>query len=331
MPGTLAPVSPDRLDELVKRMAGTRIAVVGDVMLDRYLVGDAERISAEAPVPVVTVKSERDAPGGAANVAASIAATGAIPLLAGCIGDDPAGMALNGALAALGIATSGLVTVPGRPTTCKTRLIAQGQQVVRIDSEVDNRLPDRFRDALAAAANGRVAEADVLLIEDYDKGVMDASFASELIAAARARPIPIVVDPKLRHFFAFSGATVFKPNRAELDAAFAAQFTGDDADLENARRRVGAEHLVLTLGAEGVALVSPGQPIRRGVGIAREVFDVSGAGDSVAAWIALSLAAGADMGEAAWLANIAAGLKVGKRGTAVVTPEEMAAAAKAMA
>jgi len=328
MAATLAPVSPHRLAHLLKRMAATRIAVVGDVMLDRYLIGNAERLSSEAPVPVVTVKSERDAPGGAANVAATIAATGAVPLLAGCIGDDAAGAALTLALDGLGIATDGLVTVPGRPTTCKTRLFAQGQQVVRIDSEVVNPLPGRFRDAVAAAANARLAEADVLLIEDYDKGVVDAALASELIAAARARRIPVVVDPKQRHFFAYSGATVFKPNRAELDAAFAAQFSGDDADLENARRRVGAEHLLLTLGADGVALVSPGQPIRRGVGIAREVFDVSGAGDIVAAWIALSLAAGADVGEAAWLANVAAGLKVGKRGTAVVTPDEMATAVK---
>ena len=329
MTTTLDPVSPARVRELIGRMQGVRIAIIGDVMLDRYLVGDVERISPEAPVPVVTVASERDAPGGAANVAANIAAVGAQAALAGCIGDDPAGATLCNELKARGVPIAGLVTVPGRPTTCKTRLIARGQQVVRIDHEVVNPLPDRYRESLRKASLAFIADAAVVLIEDYDKGAIDAPLAGDLVAAARSRGIPVVVDPKQRHFFAYSGATVFKPNRAELQAAFTASFSGDDTDLEDARRRLGTEHLLLTLGADGVALVSPATPIRRSAGIVHEVYDVSGAGDTVAAWVALAIAAGADIAEAAWLANAAAGVKVGKRGATIVTAEELESAVSA--
>ena len=307
-------------------MRKTRIAVVGDVMLDRYLIGDTERISPEAPVPVVTVEDELVVPGGAANVAVNVAAIGGKPRLAGAVGDDEAGTALREALNSLDISPAGLVTVPGRPTTSKTRIVARGQQVVRIDREVTNPLADRFRDAVLTAAHAVIADADVLLIEDYDKGTVDAAMAAELVAAGRSRSIPIVVDPKLHNFFAYSGATVFKPNRRELETAFSTHFMGDDADLEGARQRLGTQHLLLTLGRDGMMLVSPGEPLRGTASIARDVFDVSGAGDTVAAWVATALAAGASIGEAVWLANVAAGIEVGKRGTASVSPAELLAA-----
>jgi rfaE bifunctional protein kinase chain/domain len=310
---------------LLERMRSTRIAIVGDVMLDRYLIGDTERISPEAPVPVVTVEEELVVPGGAANVAVNVAAIGGIPRLAGAVGDDEAGAALRDALNSFEISPAGLITVPGRPTTSKTRIIARGQQVVRIDREVTNPLPDRFRDAFLAAAHAVIADADVLLIEDYDKGTVDAAMAAELVAAGRSHRIPIVVDPKRHNFFAYSGATVFKPNRRELEAAFSTHFMGDDADLEGARQRLGAEHLLLTLGRDGMILVSPGEPMQATTSIARDVFDVSGAGDTVAAWLATALAAGASISEAAWLANVAAGIEVGKRGTASVSPSELLA------
>jgi len=306
-------------------MRHTRIAVVGDVMLDRYLIGDTERISPEAPVPVVSVEEELMVPGGAANVAVNIAAIGAALRLAGAVGDDEAGVALREALTSFEISPAGLITVPGRPTTSKTRIIARGQQVVRIDREVTNPLPDRFRDAFLTAAHAVIADADVLLIEDYDKGTVDGAMAAELVAAGRTRKIPIVVDPKRQNFFAYSGATVFKPNRRELEAAFSTHFMGDDADLEGARQRLGAEHLLLTLGRDGMILVSPGAPLRATTSIARDVFDVSGAGDTVAAWLATALAGGATISEAAWLANVAAGIEVGKRGTASVSPTELLA------
>lgn len=323
MSATLSPVPHVRVTQLLERMRKTRIAVVGDVMLDRYLVGDAERISPEAPVPVVTVDDEQVVPGGAANVAVNVAAIGGNPRLVGAIGDDAAGDALREALSALEISPAGLITVPGRPTTSKTRIVARGQQVVRIDREVTNPLADRFRDALVAAAHAVIADADVLLIEDYDKGTIDAAMAGELVAAGRSRGIPVVVDPKLHNFFAYSGATVFKPNRRELEAAFSTHFVGDDADLEGARQRLGTQHLLLTLGRDGMMLVSPGEPLRATASIARDVFDVSGAGDTVAAWVATALAAGAEIQEAVWLANVAAGIEVGKRGTVSVSANEL--------
>lgn len=309
--------------QLLERMRKIRVAVVGDVMLDRYLIGDTERISPEAPVPVVTVADERVVPGGAANVAVNVAAIGATTHLAGAIGDDAAGVALREGLSSLDLSPAGLVTVPGRPTTTKTRIIARGQQVVRIDREVTNPLADRFRDGFLAAAHAVIADADVLLIEDYDKGAIDAAMAGELVAAGRRRGVPVVVDPKLRNFFAYSGATLFKPNRRELEAAFSTHFMGDDADLDEARQRLGTEHLLLTLGRDGMVLVSPGEPLRTTASLARDVFDVSGAGDTVAAWAATALAAAATIGEAVWMANVAAGIEVGKRGTATVSPHEL--------
>ena len=323
MTDTLHPVTRPRAEELLARMRTAHVTIVGDVMLDRYLIGDAERISPEAPVPVVTVDDERVVPGGGANVAANVAALGAHVDLIGTIGDDDPGTALRDALEALGISPASLITVPGRPTITKTRIIARNQQVVRIDREVTNPLPDRFRDAMLAAAHASISRAQALLIEDYDKGALDAAVAGDLVAAGRARNIPVVVDPKIRNFFAYSGATVFKPNRRELETAFATHFMGDDADLEDARQRLGTDHLLMTLGADGMALVSAGIPLRRAASIAQDVFDVSGAGDTVAAWVATALAAGADMAEAAWLANLAAGIEVGKRGTASVSPAEL--------
>ncbi|HEY4321869.1 MAG TPA: PfkB family carbohydrate kinase [Gemmatimonadales bacterium] len=323
MTTTLHPVPLARANTLCEQMAKIRIAVVGDVMLDRYLHGDAERISPEAPVPVVTVTEERVVPGGAANVAANIVAAGASVTLVGVVGDDSDGRALRQALELIGVASDGLLTVGGRPTTTKTRLVARGQQVVRIDQEVTNPLNPSHRTQLLERARAALSGADVLLLEDYDKGALDPALAGELIAASRGQTIPVVVDPKAEHFFAYSGATIFKPNRRELDAAFATHFAGDDTDLEGARQRLGAEHLLLTLGSDGVALVSPGMPIRRAASVARDVFDVSGAGDTVAAWLALVLAAGGTVAEASWLANIAAGVEVAKRGTATVTRQEL--------
>lgn len=326
MTATLPPVTRSGITHLLDRMRKAQVAVIGDVMLDRYLIGDTERISPEAPVPVVTVEEEQVVPGGAANVAVNVAAIGAKPHLVGAVGDDAPAEALREELAALGISPAGLITVAGRPTTSKTRIMARGQQVVRIDREVTNPLADRFRDALFAAAHAVIAEADVLLIADYDKGTIDAAMAGELVAAGRGRKIPVVVDPKLHNFFAYSGATVFKPNRRELEAAFSTRFMGDDADLEGARQRLGADHLLVTLGRDGMVLVSPDEPLRSTASIARDVFDVSGAGDTVAAWVATALAAGASIADAVWLANIAAGIEVGKRGTASVSPHELLSA-----
>jgi D-beta-D-heptose 7-phosphate kinase/D-beta-D-heptose 1-phosphate adenosyltransferase len=326
MTQTLPALSRDRLGSVLQAIRDVKVLVVGDMMLDRYLIGETDRISPEAPVPVVSVTEERDVPGGAANVAANLAALGATASLIGATGDDLAGDVLMQTLAAQEISTLGSVSISGRPTTTKTRLLARGQQVVRIDREVTTPLPDHHRDALHAAVLKALEGVDAVALEDYDKGVMEPLLAEAVIAAAQRRGIPVVVDPKQRHFFGYGGATVFKPNRRELDQAFGSHFTGDDHDLVDARRRLGVEHLLLTLGADGMVLVSEGHPLRRTPSIAREVFDVSGAGDTVTAWLVAALAAGADIGEAAWLANLAAGVVVGKQGTATVSAAEIVAA-----
>ncbi len=322
MTTTIAELGRARVAELLEAMAELHAVVVGDVMLDRYLHGDVERISPEAPVPVVTVAEDWSAPGGAANVAANVAAVGASVELIGAIGDDDAGAMLRESLLGYGIESTGLVAIPSRPTTTKTRLIARGQQVVRIDREVDNPLADRHRDALVEAAHRALEEADVLLLEDYDKGVFDPALIADLIAAAKDQGIPVVADPRERHFTRFTGATVLKPNRRELSSALRVRMSGDSNELADARKQLGVDYLLVTLGPDGMALVGEDGLVRRTPGVSLEVFDVSGAGDTVTAWIGLALAAGATIEEAAWLANLAAAVEVGKQGTATVSVGE---------
>lgn len=317
-----------RLDEIVERCRGLRVAVVGDVMLDVYLVGAVSRISPEAPVPVVQVSDEQVALGGAANVAANVAALGAACDLVGCVGADAAGAMIRGALAAIagGEVRDRLVERADRPTTTKTRVVARHQQVVRFDRERDDEVAGDCVDALVDAVREAVAGADALVLEDYNKGVLAPAVIRAAIDAAGAAGIPSVVDPKFRNFFAYGGATVFKPNAVELGAALGEPLRAeDDAWLERARARTGARHLLLTLGEHGMALKSGEGPALRVPTQAREVYDVSGAGDTVTAFVALSLAAGATMEEAALLANLAAGIEVGKPGVAVVTPDELRA------
>ncbi len=323
MSTTIPELTRERVAELLDRMQGLHAAVVGDVMLDRYLLGDVERISPEAPVPVVSVSDDWVTPGGAANVAANVAALGATVGLVGVVGDDDAAALLRETLASLAIATDGLQTVAGRPTTTKTRILARGQQVVRIDREVDNPLADRHRDAVRDAALAAIEDADVLLLEDYDKGVFDAGLIRELIDRASDLGLPVVADPRERHLGEFGRATVLKPNRLELSKALRSRLSGDGAELAEARVALGVEHLLTTLGPEGMALVGADGVVRRTPSIALEVFDVSGAGDTVTAWVGLALAAGASVEEAAWLANLAAGVEVGKQGAATVSPGEL--------
>ncbi len=320
---TIPSVSRARIGSILAKFRHVRVAIVGDVMLDRYLLGDVERISPEAPVPIVVVEDERDVPGGAANVAANVLALGGRPRLIGVVGDDATGDSLRQLLTALGFGEDGLITVPGRPTTSKTRILARGQQVVRIDREVSNPLPDRHRDAVLAAAHHALPESDVLVLSDYAKGVLDAALIEELIRTAVERGIPVVVDPKPKQLNACRGATLLTPNRRELEAATGGHFTDEDSDFEVTRERLGVDHLLVTLGAEGMALASAGEPIRRAPTISREVFDVSGAGDTVTAWMAAGLGAGVPIEEAAWLANLAAGVEVGKLGAAAVSQGEV--------
>ncbi len=317
-----------RLDEILERGRGLRVAVVGDLMLDVYLVGAVSRISPEAPVPVVHVTEERTALGGAANVAANVAALGAACEVVGYVGKDAAGAQIRRELAELdgGTVHARLVERADRPTTTKTRVVARQQQVVRFDRERDDDLPDECAAELCEHVRAAVAASDALVLEDYNKGVLVPSVIRTALEAAEAAGIPSVVDPKFRNFFAFRGATVFKPNAVELGTAMASPVrAGDDEWLENARTRTGARHLLLTLGEDGMALRSEGGSSFRIPTQAREVYDVSGAGDTVTAFLAVALAAGATIEEAAVLANLAAGIEVGKPGVATVAPDELRA------
>jgi len=292
-------------------------------MLDVYLHGDVERISPEAPVPVVRVRERRYALGGAANVAQNVAAAGAHGDLVATLGSDAAGQRLRAMLSALDANSQGLVEV-GRPTTTKTRLVARAQQVVRFDEEEDADLSPSDVARIGERLDVLLADADALVLEDYNKGVLVPAVIERAIGIARDRKIPIVVDPKFRNFFSFRGATVFKPNRRELESALGAAVSLDAVDaLPEVFRRLGVEHLLLTLGERGMALVSANGTVDRIPTTAREVYDVVGAGDTVTAYLATALAAGATAHEAAVVANFAAGVEVGKLGAATVTPEEI--------
>ncbi|HET8654922.1 MAG TPA: D-glycero-beta-D-manno-heptose-7-phosphate kinase [Longimicrobiaceae bacterium] len=325
----MQPLNRDRLEEILDRAAAVRVAVVGDLMLDVYLSGLVTRISPEAPVPVVHVQEERTALGGAANVAANVARLGARCDVIGFVGRDPGGAVIREALRLLdgGDVRPLLVERGDRPTTTKTRVMARRQQVVRFDWEHSDDLPDDCAAEICARIEESVAEADVVVCEDYNKGVLTPRVIRTALAAAEARGLPVVVDPKFRHVFEYRGATVLKPNAFEIGAALGTSARAhEDEWLEEARERFGCEHLLVTLGEEGMALRTADGTTFRVPTVAREVYDVSGAGDTVTACLAVALAAGAEIREAAVLANYAAGIEVGKPGVATVSPDELRAA-----
>jgi D-glycero-beta-D-manno-heptose-7-phosphate kinase len=312
-----------RLTSLLDAAATRRVVVIGDVMLDVYLRGDVERISPEAPVPVVRVRDRRYALGGAGNVAQNVCAVGARCDLVAAVGDDLGGQQLRGMLGAIGAGLDCLVTVD-RPTTTKTRIVARSQQVVRVDEEEDVDLDGDEVERLLAAVRSSIAEADALVFEDYNKGVIVPRIIEAGIQAAQAKGIPIVVDPKYRNFFLYRGATVFKPNRRELAEALGADVDIDHPEaLPKVISRLGVENMLLTLGDRGMALVSAGGQIKEVPTVARQVYDVVGAGDTVTAYLALIIAAGGTPTEAAIIANFAAGVEVGKPGAATVSPNEV--------
>ena len=314
-----------RVHQLLAAMRGKRIAVLGDVMLDRYLIGDTERISPEAPVPVVTVTEHREKLGGAANVAANVVALGGTATLLGVIGDDRDGAALKAAMDLAGLPTIGLLVLAERPTTTKTRVVARGQQVVRIDEENDADLDLEPLARLTALVEDAIAAADALVFEDYNKGVLVPTLVRAAMAAARKKGIPTVVDPKYHSFFEYKGATVFKPNRRELSNALPGIDLGSANDLREAAEKLDVAYLLLTLGAGGMAVVprDGAESPHLIASLAREVFDVSGAGDTVTAWVAATLAAGGSAVEAAEIANLAASVEVTKAGVATVSPDEV--------
>jgi len=320
-------ISRHRLASLLAAAKRQRVAVIGDAMLDVYLTGDVDRVSPEAPVPVVRVRDRRYALGGAANVAQNVAALGAAAELVATVGTDESAKRLRDLLKKQAGGTRGLVAVR-RPTTTKTRIVARAQQVVRVDEEIDADCTAAEIAKLQAAVSRAVAASDALILEDYNKGVLVAPVIEHAIAMATQKGIPVVVDPKYRNFFSYRGATIFKPNRRELEAAL-----GAAVDVEHPRtlpglvERLGVEAILLTLSERGMALIEKGATTRKGVHriptTARDVYDVVGAGDTVTAYLAAMLAGGATALEAAIIANFAAGVEVGKLGAATVSPAEV--------
>lgn len=321
-----------RLESVLERAASIRVAVVGDLMLDVYLTGSVTRISPEAPVPVVHVHDEHFALGGAANVVANVAGLGAYCEVVGFVGKDEGGRAIRDSLAGIdgGRVTPRLVERADRPTTTKTRVMARKHQVVRFDREREDDLPDDCVEELVASLREALVSVDALVLEDYNKGVLSPPVIRAALELAAERGLPVVVDPKFRHIFEYRGATVFKPNAFELTAALGAPIRpADDEWLEEARARFGCDHLLVTLGEDGMALRTGAGSTLRIPAVAREVYDVSGAGDTVTAFLAVALAAGATVEESAIIANYAAAIEVTKPGVAIVTPDELRAAVRA--
>ncbi len=305
-----------------------RVLVVGDLMLDRYLWGQVQRISPEAPVPVVHLTHRTQTAGGAANVARNLASLGLEVQLAGVTGEDEGRAALLAALAADGIQTQAVGLARDRATTVKTRVIGNHQQMLRIDEESNRPLDPADERALGEAILPLLAGAGALVLSDYAKGVLSGGLCHRLLAAARCQGLPVLVDPKGRDFAKYAGASLITPNRAELALTTGVpreDLTGLLQAATTLREELDLGLLVLTLSELGLALVD-GSGTRRIPALAREVFDVSGAGDTVIATLAVMLAAGADWAEAIRVANVAAGIVVGKLGTAVVTRAELASA-----
>jgi D-beta-D-heptose 7-phosphate kinase/D-beta-D-heptose 1-phosphate adenosyltransferase len=311
----------ESLVHLLKGFHGARVLVFGDVMLDRFVYGTVERISPEAPIPVVRVDRQADMPGGAANVARNIADLGANAVLIGVVGEDAFAADLRGQLAKIPTIQARLITDDSRPTSVKTRYVADGQQVMRADRESCAPVGPSVAERLLENYSTQVDQADLVVISDYAKGVLSADLTRRVIDLARARGKRIIVDPKSKDFSKYRGATLITPNRQELQQAAGEECVLDEHVVAAGSRiieREICEFLVVTRGKDGMSVIG-----REGVAThlpttARQVFDVSGAGDTVVAALALSLIAGGDVIEAA-------GIVVSKRGTATVSPGEIVA------
>ncbi len=336
--------SVPRLKRLIPRLSGKRIGVLGDLMLDRYLWGTASRLSPEAAVPVVDFVEQSECPGGAGNVAANIAALGAKAEAFGVLGSDEAGRALERCLREAKIGAKGVITDSKRVTTVKTRIIARHQQVVRVDRERHEPLRGETQERLLRLVFAALKRLDALVLSDYDKGLITDDFADRVLSAAHQLKVPVFVKPKTSKLYAYRGARVIVCNAKE---AWFIRVLGNEKSLEEAGRALlahfGCSAVVITRGPNGmnvfdetssrsvhipatgfeVTYARVGQAgIERGA-TGRQVFDVTGAGDTVLSVLALASATGTSLVDAAALANIAAGVVVGKLGTASVSPEEL--------
>jgi D-glycero-beta-D-manno-heptose-7-phosphate kinase len=310
-----------RLVRCFNRFGDTRLLVVGDLMLDHYIWGRVDRISPEAPVPVVAVSNESVHLGGAANVAQNAVSLGGKVELCGIVGRDDFGGRILRELKRLRIRTEGILVDRDRPTTKKTRVIAHNQQVVRFDREERLEISEKLRDSLLAFIGRKIRQVDGVVISDYAKGVITPELMQELIGLAQQHRVRVIVDPKVSHMSFYKGVQVITPNTFEAYAA-AGVDPGSGNDLLRAGRillgRMGCEAVLITRGEQGMTLFESNGRVTHIPTVAREVYDVTGAGDTVIATLAMGLCAGAGMREAALLANYAAGIVVGIVGTSTV-------------
>ncbi|HTT33394.1 MAG TPA: PfkB family carbohydrate kinase [Methylomirabilota bacterium] len=335
-----------RLKRLIPRLRGKRIAVVGDLMLDRYLWGSTTRISPEAPVPIVDYEGQSECLGGAGNVAANLAALGAKVEMLGALGDDEAGRAIQKCLQDAGIGGKGTISDKNRITTVKTRIIAKHHQVVRVDRERREALRAETLEKLIRLVFAGLKSLHALVLSDYDKGLISDDFADRVLSAAHQLKVPVFVKPKTTRLYAYRGARAIVCNAKEA-GFYVTRALAEEKSVEEAGRALlahfGCSAVVITRGEKGMSVFeesSPkhvnipatgfevtyarvGQPGIERSATGRQVFDLTGAGDTVLSVLALAAAAGASLVDAAMLANIAAGVVVGKLGTATVSPQEL--------
>ncbi len=311
--------------EYTSQFSGTRVVCLGDVMLDRFIYGKVNRISPEAPIPVCLVEDEIAMLGGAGNVARNLTALGAAVEFISVVGDDPVGDDVKSLVQGNLDIKSNIVTVPGRITTSKTRYVTEGQQLMRADREITTEINEEIIDNLCSSVERALHVNDVLIISDYGKGVVSSDLVRKVISLSKTADKPVIVDPKSRTLEQYSGATLITPNSKEFGEAVGATDLSDKEIVASARElieRVEIQSIIVTRGAKGMSLISPEQN-HHFASRAREVFDVSGAGDTVVAALAVGIASGAPIVSATQLANLAAGIVVGKTGTAVVGIEDL--------
>ena len=318
----------EQLHGLVDRFAGRRLLVLGDLMLDHYLWGRCERISPEAPVPVVEVQKETSSLGGAGNVAANLAALGAEPVLVGLVGEDDRARRLFDAFADRGVDTRAIIRDPSRPTTMKTRIIAHSQQVVRADWESRADVEGPALKSLLGTLERELPKCHGMSVSDYGKGVITRVVLEKAIGIAKTKKLKICVDPKESHFDAYKGVSIVTPNQSEAGYVMGQRITDETSLMAvgwGLQKRLEVDCALITRGADGMSLFEKSGRYTHLPTVAREVFDVTGAGDTVVSVVALALAAGADYPEACYLANHAAGVVIREVGTATCSPHELQA------
>jgi rfaE bifunctional protein kinase chain/domain len=323
------PYKADRLKEYIDRFSEAKVLVIGDIILDEYVWGDVSRISPEAPVPVVEVKRETKMLGGAANVIHNIATLGARPTLCGVVGQDHAGKAIIKELNNMGLTSDGIVLEQGRPTSIKTRVVARNQQVVRFDREIRTDIRPESIEDLMTFIGENLDRLDAIVVADYGKGVISASLMKglrKLIQSAAGESVKIAVDPKTGNFEYYHGVDVITPNHHEAGIFCRFEIVDEETLVRAGKqmlKELNCRSVLITQGKDGMTLFENGGEIIHIPTVAKNVFDVTGAGDTVISTFSLALASGLDLKSAAVLSNYAAGIVVGEVGTSTVSAEEL--------